>query len=82
MLKRVQKKRRIMIYTHCTLHTTHSHGRIMIYTHCTCTPHTCTLPWTQWVASVDLFANEDADANIVVTATDSWTQQGEEVIPS
>ena len=29
--------------------------------------------------SVDLFANETADANIVVSETESWTKQGEEV---
>ena len=50
--------------------------------HTYCRTLTCTHPWTQWVASVDLFANEDAHANIVVTATDSWTQQGEEVFLS
>ena len=33
----------------------------------------------QWVASVDLFPNEDAHANVVVTKTDSWTEQNEEV---
>ena len=33
----------------------------------------------QWVLSIDLFANEEADANVIVAATDSWTQQGEEV---
>lgn len=50
--------------------------------HTTRSPATHSLVRTQWVASVDLFANEDAHANIVVTATDSWTQQGEEVFPS
>lgn len=29
--------------------------------------------------SVDLFANEDADANVVISETQSWTAQGEEV---
>ena len=33
----------------------------------------------QWVLSVDLFANEDADANVVISETQSWTTQGEEV---
>ena len=33
----------------------------------------------QWVLSVDLFANEDADANVVIAETQSWTVQGEEV---
>ena len=33
----------------------------------------------QWVASVDLFPNEEAHANVVVTKTDSWTEQNEEV---
>ena len=56
------------------MHTTHSPATRLPATH--------SLVWTQWVASVDLFANEDAHANIVVTATDSWTQQGEEVFPS
>ncbi|CAI8029476.1 Dihydropteridine reductase [Geodia barretti] len=32
-----------------------------------------------WVLSVDLFANEDADANVVISETQSWTTQGEEV---
>ena len=53
-----------------------------LYMHNTRSPATHSLVWTQWVASVDLFANEDAHANIVVTPTDSWTQQGEEVFPS
>lgn len=34
---------------------------------------------SQWVASVDLFPNEEAHANVVVTKTDSWTEQNEEV---
>ena len=67
MLKSVQKSDHSI---KCT-HTARAHHAL-----------TCTLPWTQWVASVDLFANEDAHANIVVTATDSWTQQGEEVSSS
>ena len=33
----------------------------------------------QWVLSVDLFANEDADANVVISETQSWTVQGDEV---
>lgn len=36
-------------------------------------------PSLQWVLSVDLFANEEADANVVVSETESWTKQGEEV---
>ncbi|XP_072029747.1 dihydropteridine reductase-like [Amphiura filiformis] len=32
-----------------------------------------------WVASIDLFPNEAADANIVVTKLDSWTDQEQEV---
>lgn len=32
-----------------------------------------------WVASLDLFANEDAHANVVLSNTESWTQQGGEV---
>ena len=32
-----------------------------------------------WVLSADLFVNEEADANVVITTTNSWTQQGEEV---
>ena len=34
---------------------------------------------TQWVLSVDLVANEQADANVLLAATDSWQQQGAEV---
>ena len=33
----------------------------------------------QWVLSVDLVANEQADANVVLSATDSWQEQGKEV---
>lgn len=33
----------------------------------------------QWVASVDIFPNEDADANVVLAATESWTEQEKEV---
>jgi len=33
-----------------------------------------------WVASVDLFPNEEAHANVVVTKTESWTEQNEEVL--
>lgn len=33
----------------------------------------------QWVASVDIFPNEEADANVVLTPTDSWTDQEKEV---
>ena len=33
----------------------------------------------QWVASVDIFPNEDADANIVLNATESWIEQEKEV---
>lgn len=33
----------------------------------------------QWVASVDLSPNEEAHANVVVTKTDSWTEQNQEV---
>lgn len=29
---------------------------------------------------MDLFANEEADANVIITATDLWVEQGEEVI--
>lgn len=39
----------------------------------------CVERFTQWVLSVDLFANEDADVNVVVSETESWTKQGEEV---
>jgi len=34
----------------------------------------------QWVASVDIFPNEEADANVVLTPTDSWTAQEKEVL--
>ena len=33
----------------------------------------------QWVGSVDIFPNEDADANVVLAATESWTEQEKEV---
>lgn len=33
----------------------------------------------QWVASIDLFANEEAAANVVLQNTESWTAQGTEV---
>ena len=33
----------------------------------------------QWVASVDLFPNEDAQANVIVTKLESWVEQNEEV---
>lgn len=33
----------------------------------------------QWVASIDLSPNETADANILVTKLDSWTDQEAEV---
>ena len=39
--------------------------------------HLCS--FQQWVASVDIFPNEDADANVVLTATESWTEQEKEV---
>jgi dihydropteridine reductase len=32
-----------------------------------------------WVASLDLFPSEEADANVIITATDSWTDQANEV---
>lgn len=32
-----------------------------------------------WVASVDLFPNEEAQANVIVTKLDSWVEQNEEV---
>ncbi|CAB3979823.1 Dihydropteridine reductase [Paramuricea clavata] len=32
-----------------------------------------------WVASVDLFPNEEAEANLIVTKLDSWVEQNEEV---
>ncbi|XP_077992594.1 dihydropteridine reductase-like [Glandiceps talaboti] len=32
-----------------------------------------------WVASIDLFPNEDADANIVLSITESWLKQEEQV---
>ena len=35
--------------------------------------------YMQWVASVDIFPNEEADANVVLTPTDSWTDQEKEV---
>lgn len=34
---------------------------------------------SQWVASIDLFANEEAEANVVLQNTESWTAQGSEV---
>ena len=33
----------------------------------------------QWVASVDLFPNEEAQANVIVTKLESWVEQNEEV---
>ena len=33
----------------------------------------------QWVLSVDLLANEQADANVVLSSTESWEGQGIEV---
>lgn len=33
----------------------------------------------QWVASIDLSPNEEAHANVLVTKTESWTEQNEEV---
>ena len=33
----------------------------------------------QWVASIDLSPNEEAHANVIVTKTESWTEQNEEV---
>ena len=33
----------------------------------------------QWVGSIDLMPNENADANIIVKPCESWTQQEEEV---
>ncbi|XP_019849430.1 PREDICTED: dihydropteridine reductase-like isoform X2 [Amphimedon queenslandica] len=32
-----------------------------------------------WVGSIDLFANEEADVNILITETESWTKQSEQV---
>ncbi|XP_015777460.1 PREDICTED: dihydropteridine reductase-like [Acropora digitifera] len=34
-----------------------------------------------WVASVDLFPNEEAHANVIVSKTESWTEQNEEIQP-
>jgi hypothetical protein len=31
--------------------------------------------YLQWVGSIDLFANEDADANVVVAPSESWIDQ-------
>ncbi|KAL9983303.1 hypothetical protein ACROYT_G005450 [Oculina patagonica] len=45
----------------------------------TCVSYFKSKDW--WVASVDLFPNEDAHANVVVTKTDSWTEQNEEIQP-
>lgn len=33
----------------------------------------------QWVGSIDLAPNEQADGNIVVKPGDSWTEQEEEI---
>ena len=33
----------------------------------------------QWVGSIDLFANEEADVNILITETESWSKQSEQV---
>lgn len=38
-----------------------------------------TIIFSQWVGSIDLFANEEADANVLITETDHWTKQSEEV---
>ncbi|RMX41293.1 hypothetical protein pdam_00017744 [Pocillopora damicornis] len=45
----------------------------------TCVTYFKSKDW--WVASVDLFPNEEAHANVVVTKTDSWTEQNEEIQP-
>lgn len=36
----------------------------------------------QWVASIDLNANEDADANVTVKMTESFTEQASQVTSS
>lgn len=36
------------------------------------------LVW-QWVLSVDLFQNDAADANVILSPSESWVNQGEEV---
>lgn len=33
---------------------------------------------TQWVLSVDLFQNDQADANVRITTTSDWVEQGRE----
>lgn len=32
----------------------------------------------QWVLSVDLFHNEFADANVIISGTSDWVEQGKE----
>ena len=34
----------------------------------------------QWVGSLDLVPNEQADGNIIVKPGDSWTQQEEDIV--
>ena len=37
------------------------------------------LDWVQWVGSIDLSPNEEADANVVVKPAASWGDQEHEV---
>ena len=43
----------------------------------TCISHFKAKNW--WVASVDLFPNEEAQANVIVTKLESWVEQNEEI---
>jgi len=36
--------------------------------------------YLQWVGSIDLAANDEASANIVVNAADTWVDQGKAVV--
>lgn len=61
-----------------------SASRVLIYggkgaLGATCVSYFKSKNW--WVASIDLFPNEDAHANLVVTKTESWTEQNEEIQP-
>ena len=40
---------------------------------------TCCLVFLQWVGSIDLAANDEANANIVVSPADTWVEQEETV---
>ncbi|XP_028391103.1 dihydropteridine reductase-like [Dendronephthya gigantea] len=59
-----------------------SNPRVLIYGGKGALGSTCISYFTAknwWVASVDLFPNEEAQANVIVTKLDSWVEQNEEI---